>query len=125
VPGEGDPDTDGRDFLNGGEGDDTLIAGLDDWLEGGEGADVFQLSDWLGEDDGPAVIADYNPDEDRLVLLYDPVAHPDPEVTVEPDPALADAMQILIDGKVVAHVLGTSGLTPGDVELMAEQAGAA
>ena len=125
APEGGAPDTDGRDFLNGGKGDDTIIAGHDDWAEGGDGADTFQLSDWLGEDDGPAVIADYNPEEDRLVMLYDPVAHPDPMVTVEPDPALADAMHILIDGAVVAHVLGAAGLTAADVELMAETAGAA
>jgi Ca2+-binding RTX toxin-like protein len=125
VAGDRDPDSDGRDFLNGGVGDDTIIAGHDDWAEGGEGSDVFQLPDWLGEDDGPAVIADYNPEEDRLVMLYDPATHPDPEVTVEPDPVLADAMHILIGGTVVAHVLGAPGLTAADVELMAEQAGAA
>lgn len=79
----------GNDFLSGGWGNDTLIGGAGndhlngiggtrntrekihvDWLTGGPGADTFALSNnycHLGPGDY-AVITDFNPAEDRLLL---------------------------------------------------------
>ena len=55
----------GDDKLYGGEGDDVLFGGRGrDLLVGGEGRDTFVLS-W-GDDVGE--IADFNPDEDRIVF---------------------------------------------------------
>ncbi len=122
VSGDGQPDTDGRDYLNGGAGDDTILAGHDDWATGGSGADEFTVHDWLGDGGGIATIDDYDPAEDQLVLLYDPLAHPDPAVTVEQPDTLGAAARILIDGVAVAEVFGAEHIDPADILLRAATA---
>ncbi len=119
VSGDGQPDTDGRDYLNGGAGDDTILSGHDDWATGGSGADEFTLHDWLGDGGGIATIGDYDPAADRLVLLYDPRAHPDPAVTVEQPETAGAAARILIDGLAVAQVFGADHIDPADILLRA------
>lgn len=111
-----------RDYLNGGEGDDTLVAGADDWATGGNGADRFAIGSHGADDGEPATIGDYNPDEDQLLLLYDPAVHPEPAVTVEPPEVAGGAHRILIDGIPVAHVFGASRLDPADILLRPEEA---
>ena len=113
-------DADGRDYLNGGTGNDTLILGQDDWATGGEGADSFVLSDWLAESTGEQTVEDYDAGTDQLVIVFDPLAHPDPEVTVEPDPSTEGAVHVLFDGTVIARVLDCPDLTPDQIELVAE-----
>ncbi len=54
------------------------------------------------------------------MIVYDPSVHPAPEVTVEPDPGTQDAVHVLIDGAVIARVLGQPGLAPGQIALLAE-----
>jgi Ca2+-binding RTX toxin-like protein len=122
VAGDGQPDIDRRDYLNGGAGDDTILAGHDDWATGGSGADAFTLADWLGDGGGIATIGDYDPAADQLVLLYDPVAHPDPAVTVEQPGTIGAAARILIDGVAVAEVFGADHIDPEDILLRAAAA---
>lgn len=56
----------GSDYLGGGDGDDTLIGGEgNDTLTGGSGADTYVFWAWGGDN----TITDFNPDEDRLVLV--------------------------------------------------------
>jgi len=118
----GAPDTDGRDFLNGGAGDDRIVPGQDDWASGGAGADEFTLNDWLAatEGAGPATIDDYDPAEDRLVVVYDPAAHPDPAIGVEPGDTPGEATRILLDGAVIALLQGGGVPAPEDIDLIAQ-----
>ena len=69
--GDGDDLLDGRDddgamdFLNSSVGDDVLIAGMGDYLNGGTGSDLFGLS---GESN--AYVGDFDPDEDTIEVTY-------------------------------------------------------
>lgn len=105
------------DFLNGGTGDDVLHLGAADYGNGGEGADRFELSD-IAIGDPVAQITDFDPDEDKLVLLYDAETHADPEVSVVTEEGSADAT-VVLDGVPVARVMGGAGLSAADVMLRA------
>ncbi|AMY71413.1 calcium-binding protein [Frigidibacter mobilis] len=103
------------DYLNGGRGDDRLILGAGDTGSGGEDADTFVLGDWLMGGDAVAVIADYDPAQDQIVLAYDPAAHPAPEVTVEHEGTTA---HVLIDGIRIAEVTGAASLAADGILLI-------
>jgi Ca2+-binding RTX toxin-like protein len=107
-----------RDYLNGGAGDDTLLAGAGDWATGGDGADSFVVDDWLDDPAGPATIADFNPHEDSLAIVYDPDQHPDPQLTLTPSEDDPSVLHLALDGHVVAHVLGNPDFGPGSVNLI-------
>ena len=113
------PLSDRQDYLNGDTGNDTIVAGPGDWATGGEGADEFDLAGWIDEGGGIVTITDYDPAEDRLVLVYDPLVHPEPNVTVTPPEARGMAASILIDGIVVADVYGPVAPTVDDIILRA------
>jgi Ca2+-binding RTX toxin-like protein len=104
---------DGEDFLDGGTGDDLILGDDDqdaDTLIGGEGHDQIWVGDGdtatggRGDDvfytdaDGVSFITDYNPDDDRIELVYDP-AGPVPTLTTEPND---DGINLLADGELVA-----------------------
>ncbi len=106
------------DFLNGGAGDDVLHAGAGYYVTGGAGADSFELATF--EPDDPVVqISDFNPDEDTLLITYDPAGQPEPEVSVVSEDGSPDAM-VLLNGVPVAHVVGGAGMTAAEVRLQAE-----
>lgn len=108
------------DFLNGGDGDDTLTLGAGDYATGGEGADWFELTD-LAAGDPIANIADYNGDEDALVVVFDPALHPDPQLSLELN-ANTDDVVVLLDGVPLVMVQGGAGMTLDDVLLTPAQA---
>lgn len=93
-----------EDFLNGGAGNDTLVLGSGDHATGGEGEDDFVLQDWL-TNGGVAHISDYDADRDQLIIMYDPTAHPDPELTLETSEDGGQST-ILLNGAPVATVQG-------------------
>jgi Ca2+-binding RTX toxin-like protein len=105
------------DFLNGGEGDDTLTLGAGDYATGGEGSDDFVLSQWLGEG-GHATISDYNADEDQIVVVYDASAHADPELTLAPVDGTSD-VTIMLNGAPVGVVSDGAGMDLSDITLLA------
>ena len=109
----GAPET---DFLNGGTGNDSLFIGAGDYASGGEGSDSFVLGDWAGNED-LSRITDFNPDDDEIVVLYDPAEHPDPMVTLLTEDGSADAT-VMLDGLPLAHISGGAGLDPGMVRLV-------
>lgn len=104
------------DFVNGGDGNDQLILGAGDHATGGLGNDDFVLQDWLNEA-SVIHIADYDPDADRLVIVYDQIVHPDPVLTVEPNEG-GMGQSIFIDGAKVAVVNGAP-VSVDDVRLVA------
>ena len=111
----GTHDIDEKDFLNGGEGADTLFMGNDDWANGGDGADVFVLGSWIDAAHG-ATIEDYDPAEDHIAVVYDPSTATDPMVGIEPSET-ADAVWVTLNGARIAEVLNAPDLTPEDVKL--------
>lgn len=97
----------GTDFLNGGAGDDVLRLTPGTMASGGEGADRFELTQGSAEV-GAATVSDYDPATDQLVVMLEPWGDGQPpEVSVQDDGE--DAL-ILVDGQIVARVLGASGL---------------
>ena len=60
--------------------------------------------------------------QEANVLVYDPARHPDPEIAVGPSAEVAGAMEIRIDGALIAHVMGYPQLTPADIMLKAQGA---
>ncbi len=108
------------DFLNGGDGDDTLTLGAGDYATGGDGADRFELPD-LGVGDTIANIADYNAQQDSLVVVYDPSMHPDPHLSLETPDDSHDVV-VVLDGVPLALVQGAAGMTLADVLLTPAEA---
>ncbi|MEL6960039.1 MAG: calcium-binding protein, partial [Pseudomonadota bacterium] len=88
-----DEDETAQDFINGGAGDDTLVAGDTDYMSGGRGADTFEIAN------GAVTITDYT-DDDVLVLHYKDAP---PELTS----AVTDTgVTLLANGTPVADLLG-------------------
>jgi Ca2+-binding RTX toxin-like protein len=103
------------DFLNGGAGDDTLVLGAGDYCNGGEGSDSFTLLD-INAGDPPMQITDFNPQEDSLVVIYDPALHPDPQLTTQTTDA---GVTLLLDGVALANLQSLDQLDLGSIALKA------
>lgn len=80
------------DFLTGGEGDDLLIGGHSDVLEGGSGADAFQVAST-----NTVYLQDYD-GSDEIWIEFDGEA---PEITLD---ATDEGMSILANGFPVAMI---------------------
>lgn len=105
------PDSSGRDLMIGGHGDDLLLMGGEDTAFGGEGDDMFAVRDDI---DGIAVINDFAPGEDTIVVSYD--ASSLPSITISDDGS--GNAQISIDGTVVTTIIGMAGqITPTDISV--------
>ena len=104
------------DFLNGGAGDDVLWLGANDHGHGGAGADEFRIGDWIGEGQF-ARIADFDPSEDEIVVVYDAQSHPDPQLSLVSDEGSPD-ITVLLDGLPLAEIAGGAGLELSQVRLM-------
>jgi len=112
VRGADGSDTDDQDFLNGGDGDDTMGVGAGDWVHGGEGADVLVLGDWITSESEAAYMMDYDAQEDQILIVYDDSASSDePEVQIRPTEGDPDMSEIVMDG-VVLSTLPTADAPP-------------
>ncbi len=85
------------DELNGGVGNDILIAGGNDVVITGLGSDTVELGDWI-EADTVVTIQDFDTDED--VIIYNYSGDTPPELTFDKSDDGAPAL--LADGKPVA-----------------------
>lgn len=105
-----------QSLLNGGEGDDTLRIGSNDWAEGGAGRDLFELLPGARN----TVIADFNAAEDRLRLLLPLPADgsPPPDDVVALDPTGDGDAVLVVNGYAVALILNGAGLSVDDIELL-------
>ena len=109
-------DIDDADFLNGGSGDDTIIAGNADIVTAGDGADDIVVGDWI-EAGAAASILDFNADDDNILLVYDD-AEDVPNITVQASPSDPTTAQVMMDGLAVANVFNAADLAASDVVLM-------
>ncbi|MCU0899594.1 MAG: calcium-binding protein [Cypionkella sp.] len=105
------------DLLNGGSGNDLIGVGAGDIAMGGDGTDTFQLQDYAP---GLPVseIVDYNPDEDDLVVVYDPAQHEAPSLTTEAVAGTED-VTLLLDGVAIALIRNAVDLDLSQITLRA------
>ena len=124
--GEGNDVIDGRnddaaagapDYLNGGAGDDTITTGNDDIVTGGAGADTMILGDWI---DDPAQVQDYDPQEDRLVVIFDDsdTGATLPNLSLSQNPDAPEAIRLLLDGVPIASFAGAGAPTLDHIALV-------
>ena len=116
-----DPDSP-RDWLHGGDGDDTLAGATGDWLEGGAGADLFQLpagaiQAGLTEGAQPVTLADFDPARDRIEIGLAAEALDSAAISIDSQPD--GTALLLLNGAPVAHVLTPHGLDLSHVALRA------
>ena len=97
-----------RDYLNGGDGNDTLKGDTGDILNGGTGADVFSLMEAA-----QVSIEDYNPAEDTIEITY---AGALPLLSTA---QTEDGLALLADGEAVAVFANLDQLDLGQVRLVA------
>lgn len=110
-------DTDMRDFLNGGSGDDVFLLGADDIASGGTGADSFVVGDWM--EGGPeAVIQDFDAAVDRLVVAVGEADFSTTVISVEKDTD-SSTSRVVMNGEVVALVSGAGSLSAEMITLVA------
>ena len=105
-----------RDYLNGGGGDDVILAGKGDVVTTGSGADSVLLGDWLTAAH-QAEILDFSPADDMLMVFYDDTV-PEPEVTLEPDADHPEDLRLLLDGTEIARIADAAGLTLAHIALV-------
>ncbi|KIC29707.1 calcium-binding protein [Leisingera sp. ANG-M6] len=100
-----DTDTAG-DEVSGGAGDDIIYFGSDDTVTGGGDGDTFVTGHWI-EENGGAVITDFNPDEDQIVYGYDQ-NEGFPSLTLETREAEDGSMDavLLHNGNEILTVIG-------------------
>ena len=106
-------DDDEGDDLIGGDGNDQFWIGAGDHVEGGSGDDDFHLSEAKA-----SFIADYNPDNDKIIFAYD-ADGPVPELDQQ---EAEDGIRLLADGKHVATFGGVATFDLTKVYLVAEPA---
>ncbi len=95
-------------------------------LTGGAGADLIMLGDWLQapaegiEDPCAAQLMDFDPDEDRIVILYDDSAAEAPQVELRASADDPTRTEILIDGAVVSVLATADAPALADLVLIGE-----
>ncbi|KMK68076.1 calcium-binding protein [Puniceibacterium sp. IMCC21224] len=104
----------GQDFLSGGDGEDVLVGERGDSLHGGNGEDFFVVDALEGDE--PAELLDFDPIEDRLVLLVDDSGCA--QISVGPNLEDRSYSEIFLNGQVVAVVSTDAAPTSMDVELL-------
>ncbi|MHA6324776.1 calcium-binding protein [Roseivivax sp. CAU 1753] len=110
-------DVSGADFVNGGAGNDTLLLGDGDTGSGGTGADSFVTGHWIGVDG--ASITDFEPAEDRMIVVYDDALGPPEDIGYHPDPEAADQVQLRSGDQVLATMPAGDAPPLGDIILIA------
>ena len=105
------------DYLNGGDGEDTIIAGSGDIVTGGRGADLFQLGHWITD---PSEIMDFDLAEDSLLVVFDDTSGAEPLIELRADDGGSDRINLYLDGAHVASLSGASGLMLSDIVIMGQ-----
>ena len=97
-----DDDIGESDTLNGGVGDDTIVAGSNDVVNTGLGADVLSVGQWIIPNE-PVDVVDFTPTEDVVVYSY---------IGSQPDVVFSEASDgtavLLEGGRIVARFPGLS-----------------
>ena len=106
-----------RDFLNGGAGDDLIFMGAGDSATGGAGHDHYVFTEYpVGGD--VAVIEDFDPGQDDLVVLVDGQAVASGSLTLVAEEGSQDAT-LMLDGVALALIKGGASLSVDALHLHA------
>lgn len=112
-------DIDQRDYLNGGDGDDTIVAGDDDIVSLGAGADVLVLGEWMAETG--TEILDYDDEEDQLMVVFNDALHGDAhDLDMRPNATNPALTEILLGDEVLATLPTEDAPDLSNVVLIAE-----
>ena len=90
-----------RDYLNGGEGDDSIHSYGVDVLTGGDGADTFVYTD-VGDE--PIEITDFDPTVDTMAIQF----HENDVRDISVHPVSEDVYEIRLGDQVAAHIKSTA-----------------
>ncbi|WP_299353228.1 calcium-binding protein [uncultured Shimia sp.] len=93
-------DTDDGDVIQGRGGDDTIIMGSEDSVTGGAGEDLFSAGEWVRPGE-PAIIEDYDEDEDIISYSYTGPTEPVISTTID---GTTDDVTVYADGQAVIIV---------------------
>lgn len=107
LVGDDDPRT---VWMHGGEGNDSLMPGAGDFVEGQGGADQFVLRQPGG---GLPVIADFDAREDQLILHLPASLAQDAQIDLAPDGD--GTVLVTVNGDPIARMLQGGGLAAGDI----------
>lgn len=112
-------DTDIGDNLNGGGDDDVILTGKDDTVNGGDGADLIVMGDWIDEGHA-AQIVEFVPGDDTLLFVWDDsdVDSEAPEISIEPDPDNPGHLIIMMGDVIVANVAGQTPLDVAEISVI-------
>lgn len=114
------PDTDDADFLNGGGGDDVIIAGPEDIVTTGDGADSVVLGDWATP--GTQVrVMDFDAEQDRLIMIWDGPSQSEPEIALHQQDQQSDTAHLVVNGQTVAVLHGGATLTNDAIALLTSE----
>lgn len=97
----GEQDNDTGDVIDAGAGEDIILMGSDDSVTGGADGDLFAGGWWIRPGD-PAIVEDYDEDEDLLTYTYEGTTAP--AITTDIDAASGDAT-VFADGEEVIVVI--------------------
>ncbi|MBR9768097.1 MAG: hypothetical protein GYB46_06645 [Rhodobacteraceae bacterium] len=86
-----------RDYLNGGEGDDSIHSYGADVMTGGDGADMFVYTD-VGDE--PIVITDFDPTVDTMAIQF----HENDVRDISVHPVSEDVYEIRSGDQVAAYI---------------------
>lgn len=89
--------TEEADVLNGGMGDDVIIAGSNDQVDTGTGFDTVNVGLWVNPQ-APVQINDFDPFRDEIVYTYEGIVPP----TVTFDETDEGTATLVVDGEIVA-----------------------
>lgn len=122
LDGDADWTRGGAERLSGGAGNDVLYFTPDDVVSGGADGDAFNMI--VTPAGGPALIEDYDPDEDQLTLYatYDPASPPALRVTADDETGttlvfLDDRQVLTLTGRFTADQLGVRVLPEDQLPL--------
>lgn len=107
------------DYLNGGGGDDLIIAGSGDIVTAGDGQDSIALGDWLSAERATEIL-DFVAAEDRLMIIYDDTNADLPDVTLEQDETDPETQHVVLNGLRIAAVRDAGDLTLEHIVLIGQ-----
>ncbi|SMX49796.1 Hemolysin, plasmid [Pelagimonas varians] len=108
-----------EDYLIGGDGDDAIVVGQGDHAYGGHGADTFFLDTAFSDE--VADLADFNNDEDTIVVLVDNQQEDD-EVSIVPSLTDPSQSELILNGEVLARMSTENAPSPLEIKILVADA---
>ena len=109
---------DERDYLNGGDGDDTLIAGANDVVSPGIGQDTIIL-DAANADKTPTSIIAFDSRYDSIIIAHNDKLQTPHKVDLRLSSGDPTLTEIILDGAVLATMNTVAGFKASDIVLVA------